>query len=155
MNDYNLSDKLQPAQAIRAYCTQCLGLNRWNREIIADCQGDQASCGPCPFYANRLGKRVSVKVFRRYCLQCTGGDRSYIEECPTVSFPCYPYRRGTNPALKGKRKSPFVRKRLEPCRDEAKIDQVSIFHQLDDGSPTEIALTAAMVFLRLSDQQQV
>ncbi len=124
--------KFTPAGAVRAYCTQCLGLNRWNREAVDDCQGDQASCGACPFHSYRLGKRVLLKVFRRFCLQCAGGDRSYIEECPTVSCPCYPYRYATNPALKGKRKSPFARKRLDPCRDEAKNGQVSIFHQLGD-----------------------
>ena len=125
MNDVN-QEKLPPGQAVRAYCTECLGLTRWNREAIEDCQGDQASCGPCPFYDYRLGKRISLKVFRRYCLYCTCGDRIYVDECPTSSCPCYPYRHGKNPALKGKRKSPFTRQ-VEPYRDEAKNNPVSIF----------------------------
>ena len=97
--------KLTPAGAVRAYCTQCLGLPLWNREKIGDCQGDQATNGGCPLYPFRLGKRLSVQVFRKYCLYCTCGDREHVAECPSTTCPMYPYRLGTNPALTGKRKS--------------------------------------------------
>ncbi len=102
MNDQH--GKLTPKGAVRAYCKQCLGLMRWNGEAVDDCQGDRAANGPCPFHPYRMGRRPSVKVFRCFCLHCTGGDRAYVNDCPATSCPAYPYRFGKNPALTGKRK---------------------------------------------------
>ena len=128
MNDSH--DKLTPLQALRAYCIQCLCLPRWNREAIDDCQGDQAACGPCPFFLYRMGRRIPVKVFRRFCLDCTGGDRVYIQDCPAGNCPCYPYRFGKNPALIGKRKSSgagmeALKKICQKRRDDMKNDQIA------------------------------
>ena len=96
-----IEEKLSPMDAVRAYCTQCLGMTRWNEKEVEDCQGDQAACGPCPFYPYRLGKRPTMKTFRKLCLDCTQGDREYVRECPATFCPCYPYRMGSNPALIG------------------------------------------------------
>ncbi len=95
------NDKLSPADAIRAYCMQCLGMKHLTRKTVEGCQGDQAFCGPCPFFPFRMGKRPTVRVFRTHCLHCTRGDRFYIAECPASSCPAYPYRLGINPAREG------------------------------------------------------
>lgn len=100
--DMNQTDKLFPAQAVRACCAGCLGLPQWNRAQIEACEGDKAHAGPCPIFPYRLGRRIQVKVFRRYCFHCTNGDRAYVADCPTKGCPVHPYRHGRNPALTGK-----------------------------------------------------
>ena len=111
---------MKPKEAVRAYCTQCLGLSRWNREAIDDCQGDKAANGACPFYQFRMDRRVSVKTFRHYCLYCTGGDREYIRECPAITCPCYPYRLGKNPTITGRKPSGATLEALESFRQKAR-----------------------------------
>ena len=129
----NQVEKLTPAVAVRDYCTQCLGLKQFNTEQIKDCQGDQAANGPCPFYPYRLGhRRISVKIFRCFCMDCTGADRAYIEDCPASTCPCYLYRFGSNPALVGKRKAPqegveALRKHRERRRHDLKNDLKPVF----------------------------
>ena len=119
---------MNPSGAVREYCRQCNGLSQWNREIVMACQGDKVMCGPCPFYPYRLGKRISVKVFRRFCLQCMGGDRQGVAECQSLSCPIRQYRYGTNPALKGKRQLPDVLRIMhEKARDVEKIRLDSTF----------------------------
>ena len=93
--------KFSPKNAIRSYCSQCLGLKQWNHKEVEDCQGDTALNGACLFYPYRLGKRPSVRAFRKYCLYCQGGSREAVSDCPTVSCPVYPYRMGRNPARSG------------------------------------------------------
>jgi hypothetical protein len=135
--DHLNQDKLPPTHALRAYCTQCLGLNRWNREEIENCQGDMAACGPCLFFPYRLGKRPSVRVFRAYCLQCMGGSRSLVADCSVHACPSYPYRFGKNPALVGKRKASeagqdALRKYHQTDRDDIVFRQDSIFRGHDE-----------------------
>ena len=92
---------MTPTKSVRAQCTQCLGLTQFNAEAVQDCQGDQAFTGPCPFFPYRLGKRIPVRVFRAFCLQCMGDSRGLVRECETKTCPVHPYRMGTNPAKKG------------------------------------------------------
>jgi len=94
-------NKFTPTQTVRAYCTHCLGLPQFNKEVVKDCQGDLAYQGPCPLFLYRMGKRIPVKVFRAFCLECMGGNREFIRECETVTCPIHPYRLGKNPSLKG------------------------------------------------------
>lgn len=127
-----MNEKLTPKEAIRAYCQQCLGMKQFNTEAVKDCQGDTALNGACPFYLYRMGKRPSVKVFRKYCLYCTNGSREYVAECPAVTCPAYPYRMGKNPALIGKRKTSqagieALRKYKRKAFDDEKKHQDSIF----------------------------
>jgi len=96
-----MTEKLAPKDAIRSYCTQCLGLKQFNAEQVKDCEGDQALNGPCAFFPYRLGKRPSVKVFRKFCLDCMCDDREAVRECQTEACSCHPYRFGKNPAKKG------------------------------------------------------
>ena len=116
--------KQTPKEAVRSYCTQCLGLGQWNRHMVADCQGDQAMNGACPLYPYRMGKRLPVSIFRKYCLYCTNGDRKYVEDCPAVSCPAYSYRFGKNPAKKGQGASG---EQMKKVRESRKKHQDSIF----------------------------
>lgn len=97
-------ERLLPMRVVRSVCSDCLGLSQFNRSEIENCSGDQSRNGGCAFFPYRLGKRVSVKVFRKYCLQCASGSSDYVSECPTVGCQLYPYRFGKNPSLTGKRK---------------------------------------------------
>lgn len=126
-------NKLPPREAIRAYCTQCLGLNQFNTEQVRDCHGDHVKCS---FFPYRLGKRPPIKVFRKYCLQdCMNGYREFVADCTTEDCPNHPYRMGTNPALVGKRKASkegmaALKIYREKHRDDTKDDLKSIFsHQ--------------------------
>ena len=96
-----MSVKLTPSQTVRAQCVECLGLMRWDRGIIKNCQGNTCLTGQCPLYPYRMGKRISVKVFRRFCLHCMGGQVRLVAECPSVNCKIYPYRMGRNPSLIG------------------------------------------------------
>ena len=99
--------KLTPKEAIRAQCINCVGADRLNADV-KNCTGSD-----CVFWPYRNGKRASVKVHRKFCLQCAGGSYDYIEECPTLDCPVYPYRMGKNPAMAG-RVGTFKRKSPEP-----------------------------------------
>ena len=94
--------KHTPKEAVRAMCIDCLGLMQFNSMKIMDCQGDTAQNRACPLFPYRMGKRVSVKLFRKYCLYCTGNSREYIENCQTKTCALYPYRFGKNPAMFGR-----------------------------------------------------
>lgn len=96
-----MADKLPPKEAVRGYCMQCLGLRHFKTEAIRDCLGDQAFICPCPLFPYRLGKRVSVKQLREYCLYCMGRDRNAVSKCPTLACSLYPYRFGKNPSREG------------------------------------------------------
>lgn len=113
------SIRLTPKTSVIAYCRECTsGLN--NPEKIEACQGDQAKPAACPLYPYRLGqKRVTVKVLRKFCLQCQG-DSPGVKDCPSSDCPLYDFRYGTNPARKGTRnKGSFGRQwRVEPRKTE-------------------------------------
>jgi hypothetical protein len=111
---------MTPGETVRAYCAACHGLTRWNRNVIEGCQGDRSFCGSCPLYPYRLGKRISVKVFRKFCLHCLGGDRQGVAECTVEDCPLHPYRFGTNPARQGiERKQPEKGRELAFLRRES------------------------------------
>lgn len=102
---------MTPKETVKAYCTHCLGMLQFNKEEVRNCHGDQAYNGPCPLFPYRLGKRIPVRVFRAFCLQCMGGNRELVRECDTESCLIHPYRMGTNPALTGQvRGASLIRK---------------------------------------------
>ena len=93
-------DKLTPKKAVMSFCRECVQGN-YRPESIRDCQGDQAINGACLFYPYRLGeKRISVKVFRKFCLECNCGSEIAVRECESEDCFCHPYRMGKNPARK-------------------------------------------------------
>jgi len=96
-------ERLAPGEAKRKLCVQCIGKGQFNTEEVRNCQGDQAKTGACPIYPYRIRERMSVKVFRKFCLQCMGGSRDAVSECQTDDCPAYEYRFGKNPILAGKK----------------------------------------------------
>lgn len=88
--------RLSPGEAIRVYCRGCVGTDRFNDEIR------NCSSVDCVFNPYRKGGRVSVKVHRRFCLQCANGSHDYIANCPTENCPIWQYRMGKNPNRIGK-----------------------------------------------------
>jgi hypothetical protein len=94
-------EKQSPARTVQLVCRDCLGLKDARTDIIKNCEGDTAQNGACPLYPYRMGKRISVKVFRKYCLYCNAGSSPLIESCPVETCPVFPYRFGKNPALTG------------------------------------------------------
>jgi len=97
-----MESKYTPKAACRKICIQCLGMARFDAAAIEDCQGDQAANGACPLYPYRMGRRISVKVFRAHCLCCMGGNRVLVSECETFDCELHPYRIGKNPAMAGR-----------------------------------------------------
>jgi hypothetical protein len=93
--------KLSPYQTVKRQCQECLGMKQFNIDEVENCQGDTCFNGPCPFFPYRLGRRISVKVFRAFCKHCMGGNDSLIKDCPSTTCKVYPYRMGTNPARHG------------------------------------------------------
>lgn len=111
--------RLNPGEAKRKLCVQCIGKTQFNSEEVDGCGGDKAKTGACPIYPYRLGKRMSVRVFRKFCLQCMGGSRDCVSDCETTDCPAYEFRMGKNPALvgKGRKGNPdALRKYLENAR---------------------------------------
>lgn len=92
---------MTPSQAVKIKCVDCLGLNQFNQAEVKACQGDTCKTGPCPIFPFRLGKRIPVRVFRWFCIQCMGGQRHLVADCPSIKCAVYPYRLGTNPARQG------------------------------------------------------
>lgn len=95
-------EKLTPKDTVHKFCHTCV-CNRADDEVDR-CGGHTvyATNGECPFYPYRNGdKRISVKVFRAFCLECQGGSSRAVEECPTEKCLVHPYRFGRNPARTG------------------------------------------------------
>jgi hypothetical protein len=109
---------MTPGEAVRKFCVECVG----SAHEVHTCGGDNKCLnggadkhGVCWFYPYRMGKgRPSVKLIRKICLWCKGGDHRMIRECPGDSLnegvhcELWPYRLGINPAMVGKRRgNPF------------------------------------------------
>ena len=97
------TERLTPGQAKRKLCIQCVGTSQFNSGLVKDCGRDKAGTGPCPIFKYRIGERMSVKVFRKFCLNCMAGSFDAISECTTIDCPAYEYRFGKNPVLAGRK----------------------------------------------------
>ena len=88
-----------PKQAVRRQCVICVG----SAYEVENCGGDQMigqgdEKNVCYFWPYRNGDgRPSVKVIRKFCLECMGGNRRFVAECTTTSCAVHPFRFGTNP----------------------------------------------------------
>jgi len=112
-------DRKSPQKALLSYCRHCVG----SKAEVENCEDTQ-----CPFWPYRLGdKRPPVKVFRKFCLQCTCGSTAYIRECPSTHCPVFPYRFGTNPAR--------AQKRQKVVTEKGVFLQDSLFDRADIGEP--------------------
>jgi hypothetical protein len=94
---------MTPLRAIRKICVDCVG----SAYDVAGCgggkcldgQGDET--GKCYFYLYRMGKgRPSVKLIRKFCLECMGDSRQLVRECES-DCALHPYRFGRNPKRAG------------------------------------------------------
>lgn len=90
---------MTPLQAIRKFCTQCVG----STAEVKACGGDKmfgqgdSNC-QCYFYPYRMGRgRPSVKTIRKHCLECMGGSRKLVAQCINFNCPLYVFRFGKNP----------------------------------------------------------
>jgi len=92
---------MTPKRAQRRICTACLGLNRYDIDAVRHCDGDRSTCGPCPLFPYRLERRMPVRFFRKYCLQCQGGSPSAVDDCSLESCAAHRYRFGRNPSRRG------------------------------------------------------
>lgn len=97
-----MSERLNPGEAKKKLCVQCICKSQFNSDEVENCQGDKAGTGACPIYPYRIGKRMSVKVFRKFCLNCMGGNRESVSDCTTTDCPAYEFRMGKNPVLAGR-----------------------------------------------------
>jgi hypothetical protein len=100
---YSIKAHRSPQQTIQTYCHFCVQ-SRSDADV-ENCTGYivYATGKPCPFYEYRMGhKRPSVKVMRRFCLQCMIGSATLVRECETKDCLIHPYRMGKNPARAGK-----------------------------------------------------
>ena len=80
--------KLTPKETVHKFCHRCV-CNRADDEVV-DCGGHivYATGKECPFYPYRNGeKRISVKVFREFCMECQGDSYKAIDECKNGEVP--------------------------------------------------------------------
>ncbi len=104
---------MTPGQAIHTHCVECVDspfeLSKCGGDRMLGGQGDEN--GACYLFPYRLGKgRPSVRIIRKECLQCQGGDKTLrvqsrevsdgVKFCPLEKCTLYPFRMGKNPNIK-------------------------------------------------------
>ena len=96
------SRRLTPKETVHHFCHVCVQ-SRLESEV-ENCGGQlvYATGKTCPFFPYRLGKRLPIKVFRQFCLECMGGSSVLVRECEKDDCPMHSYRFGKNPARIGK-----------------------------------------------------
>ena len=120
--------RLTPNETVKAFCVECLGLKQFNRSEIENCQGNTC-IGGCAFFEYRLGKRIPVKVFRKFCTECMNGQAVLIPGCPATKCKIYKYRFGKNPTRAGQGQSAEVMKMVRESgknRQNGTIKQRSV-----------------------------
>ncbi len=97
-------DQMTPGKAIRSVCVACVG----SAHKVRKCPGDKClggygdENGACYFYPHRMGAgRPSVKLIRKFCLECMGGRKQLVGECRSLDCPLHQYRFGKNPKRAG------------------------------------------------------
>lgn len=106
-----------PSKIIRAFCHCCVQSRK--DSDVENCTGHIvfATGKPCPFYEYRTGgKRASVKLMRKFCIECMGGSKEAVKECSTSDCLIHPFRFGKNPLLVGKGKSRDEMARIRALR---------------------------------------
>ena len=95
---------MTPLRAIRKVCIACVG----NAYEVKDCGGEKCFGGQgdekgiCIFYNYRIGKgRPSVKLLRRFCLECMSGSSQSVAGCQSLNCSVGEYRFGKNPKRTG------------------------------------------------------
>ena len=79
---------MTPGDAIRKQCIECYG------GVFAEVHTCDAG-KMCVFHKYRLGRgRPSVKIIRKFCLNCMCGSYEAVKDCTTEDCTLYPYRFG-------------------------------------------------------------
>lgn len=79
---------MTPGEAIRKQCVECNGGNF--AEVHLCDAGKQ-----CTFHKYRLGRgRPSVKLMRKFCMECMCNSYDAVRECSTEDCTIHPYRFG-------------------------------------------------------------
>ena len=94
---------MTPLRAIRKVCVECVGSSHEVRDCGGDaCMGVQGGeKGVCYFFPFRLTNgRPSVKLLRKFCLECQGGSSRLVATC-RLDCPLHQYRFGKNPKRAG------------------------------------------------------
>lgn len=122
-----------PSRTIRTHCHYCVQ-SRSDSEV-ENCTGYSVftTGKPCSFYEYRLGKkRASVKVLRKFCLDCMGGNKEAIRECSTCDCLIHPFRFGKNPARAGKGQSAAQMASLRSKKQTVSKENPIHFERIDD-----------------------
>jgi len=112
-----MNPRKSPSRTIRSFCHYCIQSRK--DSDVENCTGHFvfATGKSCPFYEYRTGnKRPSVKVMRRFCLECEGGSKEAVKECSINDCLIHPFRFGKNPSLAGKGKSRDEMMRIRALR---------------------------------------
>ena len=95
-------ERRTPKETLHSWCHYCIQ-SRLD-EDVRDCGGDFviATGKACPFHVYRMGnRRPPISTFRKFCLECMGGNRNFVKECTTTDCIIHPFRMGKNPARSG------------------------------------------------------
>jgi hypothetical protein len=102
---------------------------------VENCTGQIvfATGKPCPFYEYRTGnKRPSVKVMRRFCLECQGGNKEAVKECLIDDCLIHTFRFGKNPARAGKGQSAAQMASIRSRKQTVSKNIPVYFERIDD-----------------------
>lgn len=88
-----------PADAIRAECRKCIGMDSWRERNACTVRADACLVWPYRksrgFDASRGDEKVPrSKVIRKECLNCQGGSPRAVKVCPISDCPLWVYRIG-------------------------------------------------------------
>ena len=109
--------KLTVGQAVRYHCVECV-CSVYGTET---CGGEEILPEnlKCVFYPYRNGKgRPSVKLIRKMCLRCMGGQRKLVEFCSTETCPLWPFRMGKIPNYMSQVRLKALSERMKRFNDE-------------------------------------
>jgi hypothetical protein len=129
----NMEKHPSTRQAIRTWCIGCVGSAAQVRACGGDhiLNGGSDERGRCLFYPFRMGRgRPSVKLIRRHCLWCQGGQAPLVRECHERECPLWPYRMGRNPNYAAL--SDLYRGRKVPKPAASPVENASNSHDLQE-----------------------
>ncbi len=122
---------MTPGKAIRKHCVECVD----SPFEVAKCGGDKMlggqgdENGVCYLFPYRLGKgRTSVKVIRKFCLECMGNSYKDVRECPSQRCFVFQYRFGKNPKRAGITNTGSIKS----CEKQVASREIAAQNQLTD-----------------------
>jgi hypothetical protein len=83
-------------RACRLACVECQGWSDSDREV-RECDGKMLDGTTCALvdFKKMTGPQSAAKrskATKLFCLECMGGNSSFISQCSSVYCPMYPYR---------------------------------------------------------------